>query len=90
MYADVNKYFQYEPENIHIQREWLRKQNKLFKNDQELKQFLLDDRDGEPFPGRWYWIGTDNFTDLCQKFKYTVLSKDLGIDKTNPITLFSK
>ena len=32
----------------------------------------------------------DEFVELCQKYEFTIINKDLNIDKTNPITLFKK
>ena len=48
------------------------------------------DKDGETYEGRWYWVGIDNFAILCIANNYKILSIDLNIDKTNPITLFTK
>ena len=85
MYADVNKYFISEPENIYIQQN----HKKCYDND-KLKQLLKDDCDCLPEPGIWYWIGIDKFINLCEKHNFVILNKDLNIDKTNPITLFTK
>ena len=85
MYADANKYFISEPENIYIQ------QNENKCNDiDKLKKILINECDGNPKIGRWYWVGIDNFINLCNKYNYSILYKDLNIDKTNPITLFTK
>jgi hypothetical protein len=50
----------------------------------------LEDKDGIPEEGRWYWVGIKNFIDLCKLYNYIIISEDLNIDKTNPITLFTK
>ena len=57
---------------------------------EELIDSCLSDKDGIPSEGRWYWVGIENFTNLCIKYNYKILDKDLNIDKTNPITLFTK
>ena len=59
-------------------------------NNNELIKVLIDDCDSEPVPGRWYWIGMENFINLCIKYNYKILNNDINIDKTNPITLFTK
>ncbi len=90
MYADPKKYFESEPYNIHIQREEQRRKGAKFLNDEELIKILINDCDSEPALGRWYWIGIENFINLCYKYNYKILVSDLNIDKTNPITLFTK
>ena len=54
----------------------------------------IEDSDGEPsspdYEPRWYWIGIENFINLCQKSGFEIINEDLNIDKTNPITLFKK
>lgn len=57
-------------------------------SDTDLIKQALDDRDGKAIPYRWYWIGIDNFVDLCNTNDYKIINADLNIDKTNPITLF--
>ena len=90
MYADPYKYFNNEPENIYIQYNYQRTKGHVAKNNEELILFLLDDCDSEPIAGRWYWIGINNFYELCKSNNYKIISLDLNIDKTNPITLFTK
>jgi len=90
MYADPYKFFNSEPENITVQ--YIEQQNKghIVKNEKELIQLLLNDCDSEPMIGRWYWVGVDKFSELCNSYNYKIISSDLNIDKTNPITLFEK
>jgi SAM-dependent methyltransferase len=90
MYADPYKYFNNEPENIYIQYKYAENRGINLKNNDELAKFLVDDCNSEPLPGRWYWIGIDNFIKLCNTNNYEVINRDLNIDKTNPITLFKK
>lgn len=90
MYADPYKYFNNEPENIYIQYKYAEYKGINLKNNDELAKFLVDDCNSEPLPGRWYWIGIDNFIKLCNTNNYEVINRDLNIDKTNPITLFKK
>ena len=90
MYADPHKYFISEPENIFIQEREQKNKGAIFSNNKELIQILINDCDSEAMPGRWYWIGINNFVNLCSKYNYKVLDEDLDIDKTNPITLFTK
>lgn len=87
MYADPHKYFVSEPEH-----RWFQTEAAGYNGGDPdvLKQILLDKSDGEPEPGRWYWVGIDAFVQLCQENGFTVLERDLNIDKTNPITLFTK
>jgi 2-polyprenyl-3-methyl-5-hydroxy-6-metoxy-1,4-benzoquinol methylase len=87
MYADPNKYFKNEPENIYIQKNYQLSKGKVFTNDDELIKILIEDCDSNPVTGRWYWIGIENFLNLCNKYKYNILTVDLDIDKTNPLTL---
>jgi SAM-dependent methyltransferase len=90
MYADPKKYFTSEPENIHIQEKEQIGKGNTFSNKEELIEVLIKDSDSQPAPGRWYWIGKENFIKLCSKYNYNILNEDLNIDKTNPITLFMK
>lgn len=89
MYSDVDKYFSSEPENIKF---WEIEQNQLgrrFQNIEEFKLFLKNDCDSDPLPGRWYWVGREKFINNCKLNNYKIISEDLNIDKTNPITLFT-
>jgi 2-polyprenyl-3-methyl-5-hydroxy-6-metoxy-1,4-benzoquinol methylase len=90
MYADPTKYFKSEPNNIKRQESEQRKKGAKFSNNEELIKILIDDCDSEPMPGRWYWISIKNFINLCSKYNYKILDNDLNIDKSNPITLFTK
>lgn len=90
MYADPCKYFNNEPEHIYIHYEEQKNKGYTSKNNEELIQLLLDDCDSPPAVGRWYWIGINKFVELCNINNYKMISSDLNIDKTNPITLFEK
>jgi SAM-dependent methyltransferase len=88
MYADPVKYLGSEPENLeHIQADipgpWI-------DNNVALIEAALNDKDGKPSPGRWYWVGIKYFIELCEEYNYEILERDLDIDKTNPITLFRR
>jgi SAM-dependent methyltransferase len=85
MYADAHKYAISEPE--HIRQSF----SHYLHNDLNITlQKALDDCDGKNSIGRWYYIGIDNFINMCLEYGYTILEKDLNIDKTNPITLFRR
>lgn len=86
MYADADKYFQSEPENIYIQEN----EQGIYGDHNRLKYKLIKECDGASYPGRWYWVGMTNFVHLCEKYGYEIVDRDLNIDKTNPITLFLK
>jgi ubiquinone/menaquinone biosynthesis C-methylase UbiE len=87
MYADADKYFVSEPQNIHIQQ----KEQNFFGDNEELKKILIEKSDSDPYPpGRWYWIGINGFIEQCEQNGFTILERDLNIDKTNPISLFQK
>jgi SAM-dependent methyltransferase len=90
MYADPYKYFRNEPEHIYIQHREQVEKGKVAKNNEELIKLLLGDSDSEPAAGRWYWIGINRFKELCYDNNYKILCEDVDIDKTNPITLFTK
>lgn len=91
MYADPEKYLKSEPEHLYHVKEYLPGgRNKQYHYDEELIQSALNDCDGKPSNGRWYWIGMNKFLELCEMFSYNVLDRDLNIDKTNCITLFKK
>jgi 2-polyprenyl-3-methyl-5-hydroxy-6-metoxy-1,4-benzoquinol methylase len=77
MYADIDKYAKTEPHNL-----------PSVSNDFLLSQ--KNDCDGPAMPGRWYYVGIDNFTALSNKYGYTITTIDMDIDKTNPITFFKK
>lgn len=89
MYADPKKYLSNEPENLMHVKQYI-KNGINCKTEEELINVCLEDKDGEPSVGRWYWVGTENFINLCMKYNYKILNRDLNIDKTNPITLFTK
>jgi SAM-dependent methyltransferase len=95
MYADAEKYLKNEPENKNHVIKYLptRKLSYRFSN----KLLVMDaakDLDGEPSDPndepRWYWVGINNFIELCEEKGFTVIEKDIDVDKTNPITLFQK
>jgi hypothetical protein len=90
MYADPKKYLLNEPEHIWHVKESINYKGIGGEGYKDLIENCLIDKDGAPVPGRWYWIGIDNFLGLCKKYNYNISSEDLNIDKTNPITLFSK
>ena len=90
MYADPNKYANNEPENTDSAFGVYRNNE----NDTTIETLIersIADCDGANIPdGRWYFVGKDNFLNLCSKYRYQIISDDLDIDKTNPITLFTK
>ena len=90
MYADARKYLSNEPEHLYHVKGYIPNKGKDCKNEEELIEACINDKDGQPSTGRWYWVGMDSFIDLCYEFNYKVLYPDLNIDKTNPITLFTK
>jgi len=90
MYADPKKYLLSEPEHLYHVKCYLPDKGKNCKTQNELIEACLLDKDGEQKTPRWYWVGIENFINLCIKYNYKILDKDLNIDKTNPITLFTK
>lgn len=89
MYADPRKYIQNEPENLNIAfGSYISDSNNIDKED--ICKQAIQDADGESSAGRWYWIGKDNFIKSCIEFNYSIVEADLNIDKTNPITVFTK
>lgn len=90
MYADPKKYYSSEPENLWFIKEYIKNKINYFTSKEELFELAIEDCDGEPYPGRWYWVGIDNFLNNCKKNDYTILCDDLNIDKTNIITLLQK
>lgn len=91
MYADPSKYLKSEPENRDHVIRYLPEKKLIYKlSNKRLIEDALLDSDGEPSEGRWYWLGISSFIELCRKYKFEIISEDLNIDKTNPITLFKK
>lgn len=95
MYADPQKYLTNEPEHLQHYINTLPKNgNYENKTQEELIQFALDDRNGNVNnyhnKPRWFFIGIDNFIKGCETYNYSIIERDLDIDKTNPITLFKK
>lgn len=85
MYADVYKYFESEPEHIYIS------QTEFGEDDiVKLQGMMVEDHDGDPREGRWYWVGVDRFIEMCESNRFKILDRDINIDKTNPITIFAK
>jgi SAM-dependent methyltransferase len=95
MYADAEKYLNSEPENRYHVIKYLPKKKVIYKlSNRLLINDAIKDMDGMPsspeFEPRWFWIGKKNFIELCEKKGFSILEDDLDIDKTNPITLFTK
>jgi SAM-dependent methyltransferase len=91
MYADPSKYLKSEPENRYHVSRYLPKNKFIYRfSDNKLIFDALQDADGVPSEGRWYWIGEEKFTQLCSDIGFKIIENDLNIDKTNPITLFTK
>ena len=90
MYADAKKYLLSEPEHLYHVKDYIPNKGKNCKTQNELIEACLLDKDGKPMCGRWFWVGIENFIDLCIKYNYKILDNDLNIDKTNPITIFTK
>ena len=53
---------------------------------------FVDDYDGDPVAGRWYFYGIDRFCALLNKYNYNLLSKDVigKYDIRSPIIHFTK
>ena len=53
---------------------------------------FVDDYDGDPVAGRWYFYGIDRFCTLLNKYHYKIISKDIigEYDKRSPIVHFKK
>ena len=66
------------------------KEFNVFNDIEKLKKIMEDDYNGEKRQGRWYWIGIQKCIDICEKIGFTLIERDLNIDKTNPLTLFTK
>ena len=90
MYADPEKYLNSEPENRYHVRRYLPKDLFIYKiSNKRLINDAILDCDGEPSEGRWYWVGIENFINICESNNFKIINKDLNIDKTNPITFFT-
>ena len=85
MFADPYKYAQNEPEHIELA---FGKEALIDLEAAIIKS--INDCDGPSIEGRWYFVGMENFVEICLKNDYTILNKDLNIDKTNPMILFTK
>jgi len=44
--------------------------------------------DGDPSPGRWYWVGTERFCDLLRSLGYEVVAPDVNVYPRDPICHF--
>jgi len=55
-------------------------------------QDFIDDFDGEPHNGRWYFYGTERFCESLEEFGYKLISKDVAVDTdpNSPIIHFIK
>lgn len=53
---------------------------------------FVEDYDGPPNKGRWYWYGTELFCNKLKELGYMVVNQDVAIDsdKLNPIIHFRK
>ena len=78
MIADGDKYFPACPASV-------QKHIKLhnYNNWEE----ALNDYDGDPLPGRWYFYGVKRFCEAAKEYGYTIVNEDAAkdIDKRNPI-----
>jgi hypothetical protein len=45
--------------------------------------------DGAPKPGRWYWVGTERFCGLLDRFGYRVVVRDVDACPRDPICHFT-
>ena len=95
MYADAEKYLNSEPENRYHVMKYLPSRKFLYRiSNTLLIKDAEKDMDGVPskpeFEPRWYWVGKSNFNKLCKKKGFKVINEDIGVDRTNPITLFEK
>ena len=54
----------------------------------EVIKHAIEDCDGYPYEGRWYFVGIDNFISFSNQYK--IVNRDIDIDKTNPITILEK
>ena len=91
MYADPKKYLISEPENRYHVIRYLPKKRFIYKfSNKILINDALEDADANPVEPRWFWVGIQSFINLCKKYGYSIIDKDINIDKTNPITLFKK
>ena len=50
----------------------------------------INDIDGPFYNGRFYYYGIDKFCKLLEKYNYTLITKDIDLDKQNPICIFKK
>ena len=91
MYADPNKYLISEPENRNHVARYLPNKKLIYNFSRKRLIFdALEDFDGDPCEGRWYWIGKKNFLEACLNNGFEIIKEDINVDKTNPITLFTK
>ena len=75
MLADAEKYRQFSPDNGFVHPE----------DGQDRASY-----DGPPEPGRWYWVGLDQFCQLLERFDYQILAKDVDVDSRDPICHFTR
>jgi hypothetical protein len=85
-YGDIYKFIKSEPHRVKN----FEKEFNVFNDIEKLKKIMEDDYNGEKRQGRWYWIGIQKCIDICEKIGFTLIERDLNIDKTNPLTLFTK
>tara|TARA_B100000029_G_C17497461_1_gene931454 strand:- start:442 stop:1182 length:741 start_codon:yes stop_codon:yes gene_type:complete len=91
MYADPKKYLISEPENRNHVARYLPNKKLIYNFSRKRLIFdALEDFDGDPCEGRWYWIGKKNFLEACLNNGFEIIKEDINVDKTNPITLFTK
>lgn len=96
MYADVEKFTHACPDTLEFRKQDTEKCYSMrtdvptpsLDTPEDVFEACKNDKDGVPFPGRWYWIGTDNFCKLLEKYNYQIIYRDVNIDKRNPMTLF--
>ena len=50
----------------------------------------LNSYDGEPSPGRWYWVSASRFSELLRQIGYTVICEDVDIVVRDPVVYFTK
>ena len=85
-YADIYKFINTEPHRTKN----FEKEFNIFNDIEKLKKIMEDDYNGKKGRGRWYWIGIQKMIELFELCGFTVIERDLNIDKTNPLTLFTK
>jgi len=86
MYADIEKYVMNGGSNLNT----IIDEYRVTPHDMDkFVSTIVRESDGPSWPGRWYFVGIENFVKITEDAGFTIIQRDIDIDKITPITMFA-